>query len=156
MKEAVWYFPCEGQDRQSDLILNVIIVVNLYLIIQAYKYTQQSYSLGNSELEGAEKSFMGTGNILFLDLVVVSRGAIIPEISLSYPVKTCLSANMSFIFKNTCIIKKCGRSLWKAVSVNVSHLLSVSVKEASYTEIITSTMKHQRTVTLLHTVNFLS
>ena len=74
---------------QCDLILNVIIVTNVYPIIQGYKYTQQSYSLGNSELEGAEKSFMGTGNILFLDLVVVSRGAIIPDSSLSCALITC-------------------------------------------------------------------
>ena len=72
---------------QYDLILNVIIVI--YPIIQGYKYTQQSYSLGNSELERAQESFMGTENILFLDLVVVSRCAIISEISLSFTRITC-------------------------------------------------------------------
>ena len=75
---------------QCDLILNVIMLVNVCPIIQAYKYNQQSYSLGNSELERAQESFMGTENILFLDLVVVSRGAIIPEISLKFhPLINC-------------------------------------------------------------------
>ena len=71
---------------------------------------------------------MGTENILFLDLVVVSRGAIIPEISLSYALITCKHV---FNFLKSCIIKKCGRSLGKPVSVNLSHLLPVSVKEGS-------------------------
>ena len=39
--------------------------------------------------QGAQKSFMGTENILFLDLVVVSRGAIIPDSSLSCALITC-------------------------------------------------------------------
>ena len=117
MKDAVWFLSCEGQDRQSDLILNVIILVNVCPIIQAYKYNQQSYSLGNSELKGAQKCFMGTENILFLDLVVVSRGTIIPESSLSCALITCEHVFHFFFFyfcrfKNTCIIKKCGRSLW--------------------------------------------
>ena len=89
MKDAVWFLSCEGQKWQSDLILNAIIVVNVKRIIQAYKYTQQSYTLGNSKFKGHKESFMGTENILFLDLVVASRGAIIPEISLSYTLITC-------------------------------------------------------------------
>ena len=92
---------------------------------------------------------MGTENIVFLDLVVVSRRAIIPEISLRYYALITWEHVFNLKKKKTCIIKKCGTSLGKPVSVNLSHLLPVSVKEGS----MFPTMKHQRIVTLLHTVN---
>ena len=66
MKDTVWFLSCEGQKWQSDLVLNAIIVVNVNQIIQAYKYTQQSYTLGNSKFKGHKRVLWALRTFCFL------------------------------------------------------------------------------------------
>lgn len=90
---------------------------------QSYKYSQENYTRGDSDLERIQEDTQNSDNHLFLHLGIAYTGVVTCEIPVSCIIKTCRSSS----FLNTNHQNKLSGS-WED-SVLVSGLLNESVQK---------------------------